>query len=126
MNFCIIIIAGMVSCGPAKKEEVQETATELEETVQEEVAKVAAKEATAVISSANESGLTGVATFVDKGEGLVEFTINIENTTSGEHAVHLHQNGDRSAPDATSAGGHSNLIHYSMTKQSIVQGPIQN
>jgi Cu-Zn family superoxide dismutase len=32
----------------------------------------------------------------------------LENLTAGEHAVHLHENGDCSADDATSAGGHWN------------------
>lgn len=103
----ILIITVMVSCSPPKKEEAQEVVAEQEEIVQEEVV-AEVKEAMAIISSANESGLTGTAVFIDKGEGVVSFTINIENASQGEHAVHLHQNGDCSAPDATSAGGHWN------------------
>ncbi len=35
-------------------------------------------------------------------------TLSIEGATSGEHAFHLHEVGDCSAPDGTSAGGHWN------------------
>jgi Cu-Zn family superoxide dismutase len=35
-------------------------------------------------------------------------TIRIEGASPGDHAVHVHEKGDCSAPDASSAGGHFN------------------
>lgn len=44
-----------------------------------------------------------------KGIGKkVKMVIYTKNLTPGEHAVHIHEKGDCSAPDGTSAGGHWN------------------
>jgi Cu-Zn family superoxide dismutase len=67
----------------------------------------AGKTAQATISSASNSGLTGTATFTEQA-GSVKLVLTVENATPGPHAVHLHQNGDCSKPDATSAGPHWN------------------
>ncbi len=64
--------------------------------------------AVAEISSASGSNVTGTATFTQDGDGPVKMTIRVENLTPGEHAIHLHETGDCSAPDATSAGAHWN------------------
>src|SRR5690606_31940899 len=64
--------------------------------------------AKAVIQSASGSTLTGEATFEEETGGGVKMVLRVQHTTPGEHAVHLHQSGDCSAPDATSAGGHWN------------------
>lgn len=63
--------------------------------------------AVATISSASGSGLTGTATFTKESQG-VKLVLTVEKATPGPHAVHLHQNGDCSKPDATSAGPHWN------------------
>lgn len=47
------------------------------------------KVAVATISEIDGSGITGTATFTEIGEG-VHVTIEIQNTTSGLHAMHLH------------------------------------
>ncbi len=39
-------------------------------------------------------------------EGGVHVTGTISGLTEGEHGIHVHENGDCSAPDASSAGGH--------------------
>lgn len=65
------------------------------------------KTATATLAPASKSKVTGTVTFKEVDDG-VEVTANIENLTPGEHAFHVHENGDCSAPDATSAGGHFN------------------
>ena len=64
--------------------------------------------ATAEISAASGSNVTGTATFSQAGDGPVRMAIRVENLTPGEHAIHLHETGDCSAPDATSAGAHWN------------------
>jgi superoxide dismutase, Cu-Zn family len=69
--------------------------------------KAAAKTATANVDGKTGSTLTGKASFTEKGKEIV-FKLDVEKAPAGEHAVHLHEKGDCSAPDAKSAGGHWN------------------
>jgi len=51
---------------------------------------------------------SGTATFT-KGEGnQVALRLQVTNAKPGTHAAHIHEKGDCSAPDASSAGGHWN------------------
>ena len=65
------------------------------------------KQANAMIGSLNDSGVTGMAIFTQTGDQIT-LTIEIQGASPGLHAVHIHANGDCSAPDGTSAGGHWN------------------
>lgn len=67
----------------------------------------AAAKAAAKLESRSGSSVSGKAVFHAK-DGKVTMEIEVEGLTPGEHAVHLHEKGDCSAPDATSAGGHWN------------------
>jgi len=69
--------------------------------------KPAPKTATATLAATAKSKVTGTITFKEADGGL-EVTANIENLTPGDHAWHVHEKGDCSAPDASSAGGHFN------------------
>ncbi len=105
----IFVFAGvitLVACGSQKKEEAndEEMASEPETEMAEEVN----PEAVAMISSASGSTMSGQADFIDNGDGTVTLNLKVAGAVPGEHALHLHQNGDCSAPDATSAGGHWN------------------
>ena len=64
--------------------------------------------AKAAMEVASGSNVTGEATFTDEGDGKVRFELTASNLTPGEHAVHIHEKGDCSAEDASSAGGHWN------------------
>lgn len=68
--------------------------------------------AQAMIQSASGSSMTGEAIF-EESNGKVKMTLTVKDATPGTHAVHLHENGDCSAADATSAGGHWNPTHES-------------
>lgn len=63
-----------------------------------------------VISPASGSKLGGKATFVETKDG-VTVTIELTGAPPGRVAVHVHENGDCSAPDAKSAGEHFNPWH---------------
>ena len=65
------------------------------------------KQANAMIGSSNDSGVTGMAVFTQSGDQIA-LAIEIQGASPGLHAVHIHANGDCSAPDGTSAGGHWN------------------
>ncbi len=65
------------------------------------------QKALARIDPKSGSTLTGLATFSEvQGGTLVE--IHVENAPVGWHAVHVHEKGDCSAADGSSAGGHFN------------------
>lgn len=67
----------------------------------------AAKHATATIAAASGSQVGGTIELVEVAGG-VTLTANLTGLTPGEHGFHIHEHGDCSAPDATSAGGHWN------------------
>ena len=66
-----------------------------------------AESATAELQALSSSGVTGKATFTaTNGKVLVEASIS--GLTPGQHGFHVHEWGNCSAPDGTSAGGHFN------------------
>jgi superoxide dismutase, Cu-Zn family len=65
------------------------------------------KQATTQLESRSGSTTTGTATFEEDGE-QVTLTLEVSGATPGRHGAHIHENGDCSAADASSAGGHWN------------------
>ena len=63
--------------------------------------------ARAALEARSGSALTGEGVFTREGEEVV-LTVAVTGVSPGTHAVHLHEKGDCSAPDASSAGGHWN------------------
>ena len=63
--------------------------------------------ASATIEPANESGVTGMATFIQE-DNQITLYVEIYNASPGLHGIHIHEFGDCSAPDGSSAGGHWN------------------
>lgn len=63
--------------------------------------------AVAVLSPAGGSNVGGVVHFTKVADG-VRITADITGLTPGKHGFHIHEYGDCSASDATSAGGHYN------------------
>lgn len=60
------------------------------------------------IQSKSGSKVTGTAVLAKNGRGVVTLSLSVNGAPPGEHGVHLHEKGDCSAADATSAGGHWN------------------
>ena len=86
------------------------------------------KQATAVIGTASGSDLSGTAIFTQNGD-IIALTVEIQNASPGLHAVHIHEKGDCSAPDATSAGGHwnpTNVAHGKWGEGEFHLGDIGN
>ncbi len=65
------------------------------------------KTAKADLAPASKSKVKGTIEFKEV-DGGVEVTANVEGLKAGDHAYHVHEKGDCSAPDAASAGGHFN------------------
>jgi len=64
--------------------------------------------ATAELKAIADSGVTGKTTFKATADGKVLVEATIAGLTPGKHGFHVHEWGDCSAPDGTSAGGHFN------------------
>jgi Cu-Zn family superoxide dismutase len=61
--------------------------------------------ATAELQPLGNSGLSGTVTFAQLDDAMrVEATVM--GLSPGPHGLHIHENGDCSAPDGSSAGGH--------------------
>jgi Cu-Zn family superoxide dismutase len=69
-----------------------------------------AKKGIAVLHPASGSQVTGMVTFTATGDG-VQVVADVTGLTPGKHGFHIHEFGDCSAPDATSAGSHFNPTH---------------
>ena len=63
--------------------------------------------ATAIITAKSNSAVSGTVTFTEN-EGMVSMVATLSGLTPGMHAIHIHEKGDCSAADGTSAGGHWN------------------
>jgi len=63
--------------------------------------------AVATIEARSGSQAHGRAVFTLDGTA-VTLRLSVEGATPGPHALHIHERGDCSAPDAASAGGHFN------------------
>lgn len=65
--------------------------------------------ARADLSAASGSTASGVVLFTETSAGL-QADIRVSGLTPGEHGFHVHEVGDCSAPDASSAKGHYNPL----------------
>jgi Cu-Zn family superoxide dismutase len=65
------------------------------------------RKAIAWINPKSDSQLAGSAIFLREAGGIT-LQVKVEQAPPGEHAVHIHETGDCSAPDGSSAGGHWN------------------
>ena len=69
------------------------------------VSATSAAEVTADVSDRDGNRL-GAVRVVDTPSGLALATVTLTNLPEGVHAIHLHETGDCSAEDFSSAGGH--------------------
>jgi Cu-Zn family superoxide dismutase len=66
--------------------------------------------AVAKLEPKSGSKVTGTITFTKMGDH-VEVVADIQDLSPGKHGLHIHEKGDCSAPDASSAGAHFNPTH---------------
>jgi Cu-Zn family superoxide dismutase len=84
--------------------------------------------AIAVLSPGPNGQVRGTVTFTEETEG-VRVTANVEGLTPGLHGFHIHEKGDCTPPDFTSAGGHFNptgMPHGSPTDPEHHSGDFGN
>jgi Cu-Zn family superoxide dismutase len=66
--------------------------------------------AVAVLSPTKGNSVSGTVTFTKVQTG-VKIVADVSGLTPGAHGFHIHEFGDCTAPDASSAGGHFNPSH---------------
>src|ERR1700716_1822205 len=81
-----------------------------------------ATKATAILHPSSGSEVKGQVTFTKTGDD-VQVVADIENLKPGKHGFHIHEKGDCSAPDASSAGAHFNPTHQHHGGPSTAQHP---
>tara|TARA_R110000823_G_scaffold229910_1_gene356795 strand:- start:1731 stop:2297 length:567 start_codon:yes stop_codon:yes gene_type:complete len=116
-----LLCVTLVGC----KETVKENETDSEEKIGVVEKAITA---TALISAKSNSAVKGTVTFTEK-EGKVFMKANFTGLTPGEHAIHIHENGDCSADDGSSAGGHWNPTkedHGAWEHKAFHKGDIGN
>lgn len=64
-------------------------------------------EASATLQPTEGSTVNGIVRFTQEEDGVL-IKADLTGLTPGKHGFHIHENGDCSAADATSAGGHFN------------------
>lgn len=84
--------------------------------------------AVAVVFPAKDKNVKGVITFTQTEKG-VKVVAHLEGLAPGRHGFHVHEFGDCSAPDFTSAGGHFNptqMSHGAPTDEARHSGDLGN
>ena len=66
-----------------------------------------AKQAVAVLNPTQGNQARGTVTFTQVADG-VRVVADVQGLSPGKHGFHIHEKGDCSAPDGSSAGGHFN------------------
>ncbi|XCF07649.1 superoxide dismutase family protein [Tamlana crocina] len=97
ISIVIITLAiGLLSCKKEKKEtETTEIATETRKKIK------------MTLVAKNDSNVSGKVVFKEEDEQVI-MTAIISGLEAGQHAIHIHESSDCSAPDGTSTGGHWN------------------
>jgi Cu-Zn family superoxide dismutase len=89
---------------------------------------VAQKDAVATVESRSGSKVAGTVVFTST-PGKVTMKVDLTGLTPGQHAIHLHEKGDCSDPEAKSAGPHwnpTNAQHGRWGEGSFHLGDIGN
>ena len=84
--------------------------------------------AIALLSPAKDKTVKGVVTFTQTDNGVKVYA-HLEGLAPGKHGFHVHEFGDCSAPDLTSAGGHFNptqVAHGAPTDHTRHSGDLGN
>lgn len=105
----IVVSLGLVACDnrDIPEEEPRLTSPPQLEDKEDYASPTTIKQASAVLSPTQGNNASGSVTFTQMDNG-VQVVADIMNLTPGEHGFHIHENGDCSAPDASSAGEHFN------------------
>jgi superoxide dismutase, Cu-Zn family len=99
--FLLILALAFFSCGQ-HKEEQYETSEMMKQGDSTTITKAIAN-----LSPTKGNDVKGTVLFT-KVDGGIKIVADVEGLTPGKHGFHIHENGDCTAPDGSSAGGHFN------------------
>lgn len=114
-----------LGCSQQQQQEQQEQEQEASMTTQNNPTY---SKAVAVVHPLKGQEVNGTVTFVKVDDG-VRVTAHLEGLDEGRHGFHIHQYGDCTAPDGTSAGGHYNptdMQHGAPTAEQRHMGDMGN
>ena len=95
-----LVLAGLLSaCGGGGNAPVQTAG---------EAPPPALLQASALLAPTQGNTVQGNVVFRQEAAGGIRVVAEVSGLTPGSHGFHVHETGDCSAPDATSAGGHFN------------------
>lgn len=113
----LALVVSLNSCKETTKEDVNEVTNEMDEGMDDhdhdgedhdhDSELMVGKEIMVAMGSKSGSNVTG-SIMLTQGEEEVTMVASFTGFTPGEHAIHIHENGDCSSDDAKSAGGHWN------------------
>jgi superoxide dismutase, Cu-Zn family len=109
VGLCFVLTA---ACGGSKNAEEPATAADVAAdsapaASAEPAAEAAPKTIEVALQAKSGSKLTGKLVLTEAADG-VKVVLSVENVSPGEHGAHVHEKGDCSAEDGSSAGGHFN------------------
>lgn len=109
ISLSIVLCAGLIftSCKNDKKEKEIDDQSGTEMTTEKETEKEEVKKVKVTLNPVSNSKLSGNVVFTEE-DSEVSMTAIISGLAEGKHAIHIHENGDCSAADGSSAGGHWN------------------
>jgi len=104
LGACALLV--VVACGPEATTTPGEAAPSGEaEAAPDQIMKLGFVKA--VMEPLGDSGVKGTVSFTGTPSG-VRLEVDVSGLTPGKHGFHIHEVGDCSAPDGSSAGGHFN------------------
>jgi Cu-Zn family superoxide dismutase len=112
LGCALFLVVGLTSCGPGggnAERDAQNAEADRQPTTpnpgQPGQAADGEPDATAMIEPTQGQSVRGSVEFREKDGGVL-ITAHLQGLTEGEHGIHVHEKGDCSAPDASSAGEH--------------------
>lgn len=104
----LFVLAPLCGCYESRQESAPSQAAPPQETAP----RTKIRRATAFIDAKSGSSVSGTATFsYDESKGSVALDLQLQGAPPGTHALHIHEVGDCSAEDGSSAGSHWNPTH---------------
>lgn len=122
-----LLLIGSYSCNEVKKnaneagDSMEESMDGMDEDVNTMKDDVMGKTLTVQMMPKSGSEVQGTVTFTQNNDE-VTMTADFTGLTEGEHAIHIHENGDCSSDDGSSAGGHWNPTSEQHGKWGAAEG----
>lgn len=109
LNWMIIVVVGFAlqACNQQRDSKQENVPSVMHDKVGEAVDSERITKAVCVLHPTEGNDVTGTVTFTQSGAGVL-VVAELEGLTPGKHGFHVHQYGDCSSLDASSAGGHFN------------------